>query len=81
MAAVAPTWTVPIGYASYRPSLLWYLPASTMRKTSLYMLLIQTQPFASHTFIFVLFFNFISHLIACPQPPDKGFDCLHMGQW
>lgn len=78
MAAVAPTWTVPISYTSYRPTLLWYLPASTMRKTSSYMLLIQTHPSAPTV---KHFFGSHSHLITCPQSPDGGFDCLHLEQW
>lgn len=46
---VPPPRTVPIGYTSYRPDLLWYLPASTGRKTSFYMLLIQTLPSAPYS--------------------------------
>lgn len=57
---VPPPWTVPIGYTSYRPDLLWYLPASTMRKTSFYMLLIQTLPYT----LYLAFFSH-SHLITC----------------
>lgn len=75
-----PGMVVPISSTSYRPTLVWYLPAGTMTKTSSYMLFIQTH-LSSPTIKRFFFSSYHSHLIKYPQSPDGGFDCLHVEQW